>query len=117
VPESHASQAHFQSRAKPILRQLTFDPVALYSIGVHHENGRRPQRIKAMKPGGMFLNVSFERNKVLMDKVCDFVVAVCLGFQPSTGTSGRRGREINQQGFVLSFGFGECCVHVFLPIN
>jgi len=70
------SVTHFQPPGKPILRQVTFDPVALNSIGVHHENGRRPLRIKAMKPRRMFLNMSFERNKVLMDRVGDFFVAV-----------------------------------------
>jgi hypothetical protein len=29
-----------------------------------------------MKPGGMFFNVSFQRYKILVDEVGDFLVAV-----------------------------------------
>lgn len=65
----------------------------------------------------MFFDVSFERDKGLVDEVCDGLVAIGLGFQPSAGASSGRGREINQQRFVLGFGFGECGVDIFLPID
>ena len=76
VHESHAAQTDFQTRAKRILWQVAFDARALDAAGVHHQNGRRPQRVEAFEPCRMLFDVSFERNKVLMDKVCDFFVAV-----------------------------------------
>ena len=65
----------------------------------------------------MFFDVSFERNESLVDEVGDFLIGVRLSFQPSTCASSGRGRKINQQGFVLSFGFGKGSLCVFLPIN
>lgn len=70
-----------------------------------------------MEPGGMLFNVSFERYKRLIDEICDHLVAVRLGFQPSTSASSRGGRKINQQRLVLSLGFGESGVEIFLPID
>jgi hypothetical protein len=70
-----------------------------------------------MKPCRVFFDVGFDRDKGLIDEVCDCLVAVRLGFQPSTSASSGRGREINQQRFVLSFGIGECGVDIFLPID
>ena len=76
VHERHASQIHFQTSAKPILWQVTFDAVTLHTIGVQNENGRRPKCVEAMEPCGMFFDVGFQRNKVVMDEVGDFCVAV-----------------------------------------
>jgi hypothetical protein len=94
VHESHASQTHFQTRAKPILWQIALNARTLDTIRIRDENGRGPQRVEAMEPRRMLFDVSFERNKVLMDEVCDLLVAVGLGFQPSTSASSRCGRKI-----------------------
>jgi len=70
-----------------------------------------------MEPRRMLFDVSFERNKILMDEVCDLFVAVGLGFQPNTGASGRRRREVNQHRFVLRLGFGQSGSDILLPID
>jgi hypothetical protein len=59
-----------------MLRQVTFDAVTLHTIGVQNENGRRPKCVEAMKPCGMFFDVSFDRNKGLVDKIRDFLITV-----------------------------------------
>jgi len=94
VHESHTSQTHFQTRAKPILWQIAFDAITLDTIRIHDEDGRRPKRVEAMEPRRVLFDVSFERHKILMDEVCDLLVAVGLGFQPSTSASSRCGRKI-----------------------
>ena len=76
VHERYASQAHFQTRAKPILWQVTFDPVTLHTIRTQNENGRRPECVKAMEPRGMLFDVSFDGDKGLVDEICDFLVTV-----------------------------------------
>jgi hypothetical protein len=63
-------------RAKPILWQVTFDAITLNTIGVQNQNGGRPKCVEAMEPGGMFFDVSFQRNEALVDKVGDFLVTV-----------------------------------------
>jgi len=65
----------------------------------------------------MFFDVSFDRNKGLVDEIRDVLITVGLSFQPSTRASSVRGREIYQQRFILSFGFRECGIEVFLPID
>jgi hypothetical protein len=70
-----------------------------------------------MEPRRMLFDVSFERNKVLVNEVCDLFVAVGLGFQPSTSASSRCRRKINQHRFVLRFGFGQSRIDVFIPID
>jgi hypothetical protein len=65
----------------------------------------------------MFFDVSFQRDKTLVDEVSDFLIRVRLSFQLSTRASSRRGGKINQQRFLLSFGLGERRVHVFDPID
>jgi len=117
VHESYACEAHFQTRAEPVLWQVAFDAITLDGAGVHYQNGRRPKCVEAMEPRRMLFDVSFERNKVLMDEACDFLVAVGLGFQPSTSASSRRRREVNQHRFVLRLGFGQSGIDILLPID
>src|SRR5258706_9353041 len=76
VHERRTSQAHFQARAKPILWQVTFDAITLNTIGVHNQNGWRPKCVEAMKPCGMLFDVGFDRDKGLVDKICDRLIAV-----------------------------------------
>ena len=65
----------------------------------------------------MFFDVSFERDKTLMNEIGDFLIGVRLSFQLSACASSRRGREINQQRFVLSFRFSESGIDIFDPID
>ena len=60
----------------------------------------------------MFFDVSFERNKILVDEVGDFLIRVRLSFQLSTCASGRRGGEIDQQRFVFGFRLRERLVGI-----
>jgi hypothetical protein len=50
----------------------------------------------------MFFDVGFERDKILVNEVGEFLIRVRLSFQLSTCASARRGGKINQQGFVFS---------------
>ena len=52
----------------------------------------------------MFFDMSLERNEGSIDKVCGFLIRVRLSFQLSTGASGGRGREIDQERLVFRFG-------------
>jgi hypothetical protein len=65
----------------------------------------------------MLFDVSFERDKTLMNEIGDFLIGVRLSFQPSACASSRRRREINQQRLVLSFSFGESGIDIFDPID
>jgi hypothetical protein len=65
----------------------------------------------------MLLDMSFERDECLIDECCDFLIRVRLSFQLSTGASGGRGREINQQRFAFGFGLGQRRIYVAQPIN
>jgi hypothetical protein len=64
----------------------------------------------------VFFDVRFERDEGLVDEGCGLIVAVRLGFQPSTCASGRGRTEINEQGFLAGFCFRECRVSVCHPI-
>jgi hypothetical protein len=52
----------------------------------------------------MFLDVSFERDERLIDEVGGFLIRVGLSFQLSTCASSGRGRKIDQERFIFSFG-------------
>ena len=61
--------------------------------------------------------MSFEWDESFVDEVRNFTIRVGLGFQPSTCASSRRGREIDQERFAVSFRLLERCVRVFNPID
>ena len=65
----------------------------------------------------VLFDVGFEWDEVVVDERSCLVVAVRLGFQPSTCASGGGRAEVDQHGFLLRFGFGECCVSVCQPMN
>jgi hypothetical protein len=44
----------------------------------------------------MFLDVSFERDKTLVDEIGDFLIRVRLSFQLSTCASARRSGKIDE---------------------
>lgn len=74
--EVNARDGHFQACVKPVLRQITFDSIPLLAVGIHDQDCRRPESVEPFEPGGMFLDVSFERDESLMNKVCDFLIRV-----------------------------------------
>lgn len=100
VHERDPRDAHLEPRAKPIFRQIAFDAIAFDTGGIHDQHRGCPDGFETLEVRRMLLDVSFQRNKILMDEVRDFLIRVGLGFQPSTGASGGRGREIDQQRFV-----------------
>lgn len=69
-----------------------------------------------MEVSGVLFDMCFERHEVVVDERCRLVVAVRLSFQPSASASGRGRAEVDQQWFLLRFGFNECCISVFQPM-
>jgi hypothetical protein len=65
----------------------------------------------------MFFDMSFERDKSLVDEVRDFFIRVGLSLQLSTCASSGRRRKINQERFVFSLSPFQCGVSVFDPID
>ena len=74
--EIDARQGHFQTRAKPVRRQIAFDAVSLDAFRIHDQHCRRPQRTETFEPRRMLLDVSFEGNERLIDKVRGFLIRV-----------------------------------------
>ena len=74
--ESQPRDGHSQACVKPVLRQITFDSIPLLAVGIHDEDGRRPESVKPFEPGRMFFDVSFQRDESLMNKVCDLLIRV-----------------------------------------
>ena len=74
--ELNARQAHLQTRAKPVLRQVTIDAITLNSGGIHHEDRRSPTCAEPFEQCRMFLDVSLERDESLVDEVGSFLVVV-----------------------------------------
>ena len=77
-----------------ILRQVTFDPIALDALRIQDQDGRGPARIEPMEPCRMFLDMGFDREEIRVDEGRDTVIRVRLGFQPSACPSSRRRAEI-----------------------
>ena len=59
-----------------------------------------------------FFDVRLERDEGFVYECCGLIVAVRLGFQPSTCASGRGRAEINEQRFLAVFCFRERRVSV-----
>lgn len=74
--ESQPRDGHFQTRVKPLLRQITLDSIPLLAVGIHDEDCRRPESVELFEPRGMFFDMSFERDEGLMNKVCDLLIRV-----------------------------------------
>jgi hypothetical protein len=80
---------------KPVFWQIAFDPITFDALGIQDENRWRPYSFKAFEVSGMCFDVSFERDKSLVDEVRRTFVRVGLGFQPSTCASSGRGRKVD----------------------
>ena len=70
-----------------------------------------------MEVSGMLFDVCFERYEVFVDEVGGFVVAVRLGFQPSTSASGGRSAEIDQHRSFTGLRFRERRIGVCHPVH
>ena len=71
------------------------------AFAVEQEHSWRPDRIKAVEPCRMFLNVSFYWKEILADEFGGLLIFIRLGIQPSTGSSGRSRAEVQQDGAKL----------------
>jgi hypothetical protein len=119
-PRAHKSgpgYSHLKPGAELFLWKIALDPPSLSAVRLLNENSRRPKHVEAFEISGIFLDVHLQRNEVLVDKGCNFIVGVGFGFQPNTGSSARRGAEINYQQFVLRFSLSERRVRIFYPLN
>ena len=74
--ELNARQAHLQTRAKPVLRQVAVDAITLDARGIHHQDRRSPNCAEPFEQCRVFFDVSFERNEGLVDEVSGFFVVV-----------------------------------------
>ena len=70
-----------------------------------------------MEVGGVFFDVRRKGQKILVDESRNFIISIGLGLQPSASASSRCGAEINQQGLLGGFGFGQSLVSIFLPFD
>jgi hypothetical protein len=63
-------------RLELFLREVAFDAVAFGAFGIEDQNRRGPGRVEAMEPGGVFLDVSLDGEKIRVDEGCDSVIRV-----------------------------------------
>ena len=59
-----------------------------------------------MEVDRVFLDVSFDRQEVFVDKSRDFSICVRFGLQPNAAASGRSGTEVNKERFLLLLCLG-----------
>src|SRR5205807_8291701 len=55
--ESNAGAPHLQPRAEPVLRQITFDAIALGAFRIHDDNRRCPDGLEEFEVSRMFFDV------------------------------------------------------------
>ena len=105
VHERNAAEAAFESSNEIIIGQVAFQANPFLAFAVQEKYRRSPDRVEAMEPARMLLDVGFYGKKILMDEVCGVGVFVRLGLQPSTSASRRCGAEIEQDGPLAALGF------------
>jgi hypothetical protein len=91
--------------------------VPFFAVFIQHQDGWRPDGIKAVESSGILFDMDFDRYEFLINKGCELRVSIRFGFQPSACPSSRRGAEVNQHGLVLGFGLVERSVYIFVPRN
>ena len=67
-------------------------------ITVEQEHSRCPDRIKAVKPCWVFLDVCFYRKEILADDFGSLLIFIRLGIQPSTCRSGGAALKSSKMG-------------------
>src|SRR3974390_2661141 len=115
--ERHAPQTIHQSGREIAFRQIAFESRTLLAIAIKEEHRGRPNRIKAVEPGWVFLYVSFDRKEVFMDEICSLQIRIRFGIQPSTGSSSRSRAEIQQNGAALLLRCGQSLIDILTPIH
>jgi hypothetical protein len=105
VHERYAPEAAFESSNEISIGQIAFQANSFLAFAVQEKYRWSPDRVEAMEPARMLLDVGFYGKKILTDEVCGVGVFVRLGIQPSTSASCRRGAEIEQDGPITAFGF------------
>jgi len=88
---------------KSLFGHLAFQSHTLFAFAVEQEHSWCPDRIKAVEPCRMFLNVRFYRKEILADEFGSLLIFIRLGTRPSTGSSGRSRAEVQQDGRNCSF--------------
>ena len=117
VNKRNSTEAALQRSYKIFIREVTFQSDSLLAVAVEQKHGRRPDGIETVEPRWMFLYVGVDRKEILVDEVGGLLIAVRLGFQPSTGSSRRSRTEIQQNGSVSLFGCDQRLVYVLAPIE
>jgi len=113
--EGDPGKSEQQLRGKLVLWQITFYAVPFFAVFVQHQGGWRPDGIKAVEPGWIFLDVDSDGHEFLIDEGCELRVSIRFGFQPSACASSGSGAKVDQQGFVLCFGLAQGSIYVFVP--
>ena len=65
----------------------------------------------------MFLDMSFYRQKILVDEICRLLIFVRLGIQPSTSSSRGCRAEVEQNRPILLFCHRKRLINILAPID
>jgi hypothetical protein len=103
--------------AKFVRGKIAFDPEPLGALGIEYQDGGSPQRIEAMEPRRVFLDMGLDGQEIRLDELRGSVIRVGLGFQPGTSPSSRRRAEIQQHRAVGLPGLRQRGIHVLDPID
>ena len=115
--ESHSTKAVHQSSGEILIRQIAFESHTLLTIRIEQEHSRRPDRGKAVEPGRVLLDVSFDGKEVLVNELGRLLIGIRLGIQPSTSSSSRSRAEIEQDRTGLLLRRGQALIDVLTPIH
>jgi hypothetical protein len=76
VNECDPPQTSFESGEKIGVGKIALHSKALLAFAVEENYGRRTHSVKAVEPGRMFLDVSFNGKEILVDKLSSALVFV-----------------------------------------
>lgn len=66
--EVDSRQSQFQLGMKFCFRKIALDAPSFLSLRIQNQYGGSPQRIEAVEVNGMFFDVGFNRNEVVIDE-------------------------------------------------
>ena len=92
--ERDATETAHQSGKEISVGQIALKSYTLLALAIEEEHSRCPDRIKAVEPCWVFLDVRFYWKEILVDELVSFLVFIRLGVQPSTSSSSRSRAEI-----------------------
>jgi hypothetical protein len=102
--ECNPAETATQCRVEIAAGKVAFKSEALFAGAIEEQNGGRPDRVEAMEPSRVLLDVRFDRQEMRFDEIGRLLIPVRLGFQPSACRSSGRRAEIDQQRTSLFFG-------------